>query len=85
MRAAKVLPEAGWTLKDEDGEWSIGAKGGEQPGEAAEPIGAAGKVEAGTEGCERVAGARYGNGEGRGGAGGLQEGIGFGGDTPAGR
>jgi hypothetical protein len=51
------LARGGRTLKDEDGERSIGAKGGEQPGEAAEPVGAAGEVEAGTEGCQGIAGA----------------------------
>ena len=77
------LARGGRTLEDEDGEWPIGAKGGEQPGEAAEPIGAAGKVEAGAEGFERIARAGHGNGEGCGGAGGLEECIGLGGDAPA--
>jgi hypothetical protein len=35
---------AGRALEDEDGEGPIGAKGGEEPGETAEPIGAPGEM-----------------------------------------
>ena len=58
---------AGRALEDEDGMGSVGAEGGEEPGEAAEPVGVGGEVEAGAEGLEggeRVAGGRRdGDGE----------------------
>ena len=74
-------------MEDEEGEGSVGAEGGEEPGEAAEPIGAGGEVEAGAEGVEGRGGSivrgRDGGGEGGGGAGGLEESLGAGGDSPA--
>ena len=38
------------SLKDEGWEGAVGAEGGEEPGEAAEPVGAGGEVEEGAEG-----------------------------------
>lgn len=74
------------TLEDEDGEGAIGVEGGEEPGEAAEPVGAGGEVETGAEGIERVGGCRRGGGSGKGesGSGGLEESVGAGGGLPAG-
>jgi len=78
---------AGGTLEDEEGEWSVGAEGGEKPGEAAEPGGAGGEVEAGAEGVQgakgRGLGAGLGCGERDGGAGGLEEDAGAGGGLPS--
>ena len=80
------LAGAGGSLKDEDGERAIGAEGGQEPGEAAEPVGAGRQIETGAEGFEGVGRGRrgHGRGEGESGAGGLEEGIGAGGGLPAG-
>jgi len=68
-------------------------EGGQEPGEAAEPGGAGGEIEAGAEGVEGgrarqsasvAGGGGYRCGEGEGGAGGLEESGGAAGEFPAG-
>jgi hypothetical protein len=73
-------------LEDEDGEGAIGAEGGEEPGEAAEPVGAGRKIETGAEDRQGVGIRRRGGGRGEGesGAGDLEESAGAGGGLPAG-
>jgi len=76
---------AGRALEDEEGIRSGGAEGGQEPRQAAEPVRARRKVEAGAEGLEiggRVIG-RDGRGNPVGGAGGFQESVSAGGDGPA--
>jgi hypothetical protein len=53
------------TLQDEDGIGSLGPEGGEEPGEAAEPVGAGREIEAGAQGFERVARGVKRDGHGR--------------------
>jgi len=63
------LAGGGGTLEDEEGVGSMGAEGGEEPGEAAEPGGAGGEVEAGAKGLKsrgRGLGARGQGSSGRG-------------------
>jgi hypothetical protein len=74
---------AGRALEDEDGIGSEGTEGGQQPGEAAEPIGAVGQVEAGAQGFERVAGGGEGRGHGRGARGRFEGHLVVGDDGPA--
>jgi hypothetical protein len=48
----EALAGEGRALEDEEGERSVGPQGAENPGEAAEPVGAAGEIETGAEDIE---------------------------------